>query len=254
MIRLEAKLPAETRNYRHDWSDFLGADTIASQVTASSDVTISGAAIVPTGDLAGKAIDFVASGGTVGETAIITQTITTAAGLIETETFALPIAADEPVSLTEAKAYLRVFSADEDAKILSMISRARGWVEDFTGLALAQRQFTELRRTERNAIRLFKAPLKSVDSTTYGAAQTYTPRVLGGQLVAAVDTSWPILDEYDAFEITYTAGFDAGTVPDELIGAMLALIEGEFSSGAAYPEDAVAAAERCCTFKRTMVA
>lgn len=157
----------------------------------------------------------------------------------------------EPVSLVDAKAYLRVLSSDEDAKIEAMIPRARAWVEDFTGLALVQRQFTELRRTERGSIRLFKAPIVSGSiSVSYGGAETYAPRLLNGLLVPAADGGWPALDEYDAFEITYTAGFDDGTVPDELIGAMLALIEGEYSDGYAYPERATAAAERCCGMQR----
>lgn len=156
----------------------------------------------------------------------------------------------EPVDLATVKEYLRVTSSDEDDKIEAMIPRARAWVEDYTGLALVQRQFVETRRTERNAIRLFKAPVASVDGVTYGEGLTYAPRLLNGLLVPALDTAWPPLDEYDAFEITYTAGFDDGTVPDELIGAMLALIEGEYSEGYAYPDRAVQAAERCCGMQR----
>jgi hypothetical protein len=59
MIRLEPKRPDETRRLGHDWSAFLGTDTIASQTTTSSDVTITGAALNGT-----QATQFTVSGGT----------------------------------------------------------------------------------------------------------------------------------------------------------------------------------------------
>lgn len=253
MIRLEPKLPGEVRNYQHDWSAFLGdSDTITSQMTTSSDVTVSGAAP----DSGNQSVSWKVSGGTNGSIATITQTITTAAGLTETETFSLPIRDDEPVSLGQAKDYLRIKTGSEDAKIYAMIPRARLWVEDHTGLALVQRQFEERRRTEHGAIRLFKGPLVSVDEVTYGDAQTYAPRSFAPdtRLVAATDTAWPILDQDDAFEITYTAGFAPEQVDDRLIGAMLALIEGEYSEGYAYPDRSIAAAQQCCGYLRSMVA
>lgn len=241
-VRLEPKRADEVRNYRHDWAAFLGEDTIASQTTTSDDVTISNDAIDDT------AVEWRVSGGTDGAVATILQTIVTAAGLTEKETFALPISLGEPIRLSEVKDVLRVTHDDEDAKIAAMIPRARAWVEDYTGTALVRRQFTELRRTENGGIRLFKGPLVSVDSVTYGEGETYTPRtfVPDTRIVAAVDSAWPALDADDAFEIVYTAGVAEGEVDDRLIGAMLALIEGEYAEGYAYPPRAVEAAERCC--------
>ena len=161
----------------------------------------------------------------------------------------------EPINIDDVKAYLRVLSSDEDAKIAAMIPRARLWVEDHTGLALEQRQFTERRRTERGAIRLFKGPLVSVDSVTYGEALEYTPRDFAPdtRIVAATGAAWPALDQEDAFEITYTAGFASDAIDERLTGAMLALIEGEYSTGQAYPQDAIDAAERCCSYLRAPV-
>jgi hypothetical protein len=72
------------------------------------------------------------------------------------------------------------------------------------------------------------------------------------RLVAATGSAWPVLDEDDAFEIEYTAGYADGEVPDELIGAILTLVEGEFSEGYAYPQRATDAAERCCGMQRRM--
>lgn len=162
----------------------------------------------------------------------------------------------EPLTVDEAKTALRILTTDHDARIEAMIPRARLWVEDYTGLALVQRQFTERRRTEAGGIRLFKGPLVSVDSVIYGDAQAYTPRDFAPdtRLVAAVDTAWPVLDADDAFEITYTAGFEPDAIDDRLIGAMLALIEGEYSDGYAYPERATDAAARCCGYVKSIAA
>jgi uncharacterized phiE125 gp8 family phage protein len=85
------------------------------------------------------------------------------AGLLESVS-----SGDELLSLAEVKKYLGVFTADKDAVISKMIGRAQRWVEDHTGIALVQRQFTErLRPTSNGVIRLSKAPLVTVDSVNY---------------------------------------------------------------------------------------
>lgn len=252
MVRLEAKAPAEVRNYLLDWTAFLDGDTIATSNVVASGVTIDSQSNTTTG------ATVVVSGGTLDTVATLTNTITTAGGLTETETFTLAINAGEPVSLAEVKAYLRVLSNDEDAKITAMIPRARLWVEDHTGLALRRRQFVERHIPRWGAIRLFKGPLVTVDEVAYdndGTPATYVPRYWAGQstIFPAADGAWPTLADDEQFEITYTAGFDVGEVDDRLIGAMLALIEGEYAEGHAYPERATQAAERCCGYLRTMV-
>lgn len=249
-IRLEAKRPDEVRDYAHDWSAFLGEDTIT-----NSDVTVAGATLDSDEILPGdQSVKFWLSAGVDGSVATVSNTIETAGGRTETETFTLRIAEqDEPVSLSEVKAYLRVRHSDEDAKIEAMIARARLWVEDHTGLALVRREFVELRRTEAGSIRLFKGPLVSVGTVTYGDGLVYVPRftVPSPKLIAASDSAWPSLDDGDAFEIPYVAGFADGEVDERLIGAMLALIEGEYAEGYAYPERATQAAERCCAYLRS---
>lgn len=166
----------------------------------------------------------------------------------------------EPITLADTKLYIRVTSADEDAKITAMIPRARKWVEDHTGLVLERRQFVEQRLPDRHgAVRLYKGPLVSVDSIAYvdsdGAAQTYVPLAYppSTRIVAANDDYWPTLSNDRLFTITYTAGYaTAAEIDERLIGAMLALIEGEYSEGFAYPDRAVEAAERCCSYLRAV--
>lgn len=255
MARLEPKTSTEVRNYKFDWATFLGTDTIA-----TSDVVVNGVTLDSTTN-DDTSVTVTVSSGTDGTVATIENTITTAGGLTETETWSLRIDdIGEPVTLSEAKAHLRVLSADEDAKIAAMIPRARLWVEDYTGIALVRRQFVErLVPSLGGIVRVSKAPLVTVDSVDYldssGASATFTPTfyppigtLFGGTL------GWPSLQPNEAFEITYTAGYAAGEIDDRLLGAILALIEGEYSDGFAYPERSTQAAERCCSYLKAMVA
>jgi len=252
MIRLEPKRPDEKRRLAHDWSAFLGDDTITGTPTVtSSDVTITGVSVV------GNIVNFTANGGTDGTNATIDMAIVTAAGDHETETFILPIAVEELITLGEAKDYLRVSHSYEDAKIMQMIPRARRWVEDHTGLALVRRQFVErLRPSVGGVVRVTYGPLVSVDSVAYldsaGSSAAFTPIAYppSNMLIG----TWPTIKQNEAFTVTYTAGDEVQNADDRLRGAMFALISGEYESGVAYPDDAVKSAENCCAYLKRMVA
>lgn len=253
-IRLEPKRADEVRDYRHDWSPFLGEDTINTLVTTGTGVTVDDAD-TEAGD---QSVVMWLSGGTNGETATITQTITTVGGRAEVELFVLPIMASEVITLAQAKDYLRIRHSDEDSKIAAMIPRAQAWVEDHTGLALTQREFTERRLPRHGSIRLDKGPLVSLDEIAYtdaDGAQTYTGRAFAPSttIFPATSGSWPTLSDNNEFEVTYTAGFAPGEVDERLIGAVLGLIEGEYAEGYAYPQRATDAAERCCAYLRAVV-
>ena len=150
----------------------------------------------------------------------------------------------EPLTLETVKAYLRVTDNVEDSKISAMIPRSRLWVEEHTGLALIKRDFTELHTPRNGVVRLYRGPLVSVGAVAYsdsdGASQAFAPTASppSTKLVG----TWPSTGEGTPFSITYEAGVEAGTEDDRLIGAMLALIEGEYSAGFAYPPDAITAA------------
>lgn len=255
MVRLEPKTSAEVRNYTFDWSTFLGElDTIA-----TSNVVVSGVTLNSQSHNA-SSVTITISGGVSGTIATITNTITTAAGLTETETYSIRIDdVGEPLSLAEVKSYLRVRSNDEDPKIAAMIPRARRWVEDHTGLAMGERQFVERLMPEGNGfIRLSYAPLVSLDPVDYvdgsGSAATLTATAYPPSPAIFYSGGWPSLADNEAFEITYTAGVPIENLDDRLLGAMYALIEGEFSDGFAYPPRATEAAERCLTNVRRVVA
>jgi hypothetical protein len=162
------------------------------------------------------------------------------------------------LTLDEVKEYLGVFSSDKDPSIKQMIPRARLWVEDHTGIAILQRQFTErLLPSSNGVMRLSKGPLVA-DSVTVsyidsnGSLASFVPTLYPpiGTLYGGT-TGWPMLARNEQFTVTYTAGDT--TVDDRLKGAILALIEGEFSEGYAYPERSTEAAARCCTYLRQMV-
>ncbi len=209
-IRWEPKLAGEVRDYTHDWSLFLGADTIT-----TSTVTVSGVTKDSDTILAGnKSIRVWLSAGTAGAVASITNTIVTAGGRTETETFTLPIVEyDEPVSLAEAKSQCRVLDDSEDAYIASLIPAARRFVENRSGVILKRREFTERHLPTYGAISLYNGPIASIGSVAYldsaGAAATYTGArfFVGSSMVfPAADESWPSLSAGESFTITYTAG------------------------------------------------
>lgn len=169
----------------------------------------------------------------------------------------------EPSPLDVVKDYLRVLDNVENDKIEAMVPRARLWVEEYTGIALMQREFIELRRPRAGRIRLTRGPLVSVDAVNYvdgaGDAQIYVPhyQVPETVLSASMEAPWPYLSGDQQFEIVYTAGLALDDTPTELekidsrlIGALLALVEGEYSEGYAYPDRAVESAKNCLTYLR----
>lgn len=157
----------------------------------------------------------------------------------------------EPVDLETAKDYLRVTDSVEDSKIEAMIPRARLWVEEHTGLALIQRQFVELHAPRNGVVRLFRGPLVTLGAVGYsdgdGAAQSFDPTAVPPSTKLTGD--WPSTDG-TPFQVTYTAGVEAGAEDARLIGAMLALIEGEYSAGFAYPDDAITGATNCLFYMK----
>ncbi len=104
-IRLEPKRGNEVRDYRHDWTPFLGTDTIATQTTTANGVTVNSSAV----ETGSKSVIFWLSAGVNGVPGFVTQTVVTTGGRTETELFVIDILAEEVISLAQAKEYLRVF-------------------------------------------------------------------------------------------------------------------------------------------------
>jgi uncharacterized phiE125 gp8 family phage protein len=159
--------------------------------------------------------------------------------------------AEEPVSLAEAKAFLRLDSDAEDGLVLSLIAAARLHLEATTGRALVSQTWRLVldRWPVDGAVKVPVSPVIEVTALrvfdvqddehelTLEGLQTEPARVL---LPAA---ELPVLRERLAVEIDYEAGYgDAADVPDDLKRALLALVAHWFEQRDVAVADAVAPA------------
>jgi uncharacterized phiE125 gp8 family phage protein len=147
--------------------------------------------------------------------------------------------AQEPVSLAEAKAHLRVDTADDDALIQALIVAAREHVEHITRRALITQSWDLiLDAFPAGEIVMPRPPLQSVTSITYrlqdGTAVTLDPanyvvdaKSEPGRVVLVPGKSWPSEELYPASSVVirYTAGYgDPGAVPVAIKQAILLLV------------------------------
>lgn len=143
--------------------------------------------------------------------------------------------ATEPVTLSEAKAQLRVDGTDEDNYILSLISTARHKVEQETGRMLITQTVKAYcdKWPTNGVLKLPVYPAASVTSVEYidedGASQTwassnYTTDLVGmsPRIVPKPDVDLPDLGDYpNAVTVTYVAGLSASAIPADLKHAIL---------------------------------
>jgi len=139
------------------------------------------------------------------------------------------------VSLAEAKAHLRVDFADDDTYITALINSAVMYAEDLSQRAMVDQTWVQKLDRFQHCIPLVRVPATAVSAVKYkdsaGTLQTLaaTEYVVDisstpGRIVPASGKTWPItLDEIDAVQVTYTAGYgaDETKVPDGLKQAVL---------------------------------
>jgi len=84
----------------------------------------------------------------------------------------------EPVSLTEAKAWIRYSATDEDDLIVSLVKTARLLLEKYTGLAFVKKDMEVLIDVQDRFVDLPYGPLgtitKVVDHTNFGGSMELT--------------------------------------------------------------------------------
>lgn len=145
--------------------------------------------------------------------------------------------AQEPVTLAEARAFLRDGLNEDDALITSLIAAAREWVERETGLSLISRQVMELFDDWPAGARfdLASAPVREVvrlqvegaegAASTIDAAHYYLDNASRpARLVRREGRSWPRPGiRVGGIRVTLTAGFGASPndVPQALRQAVL---------------------------------
>lgn len=147
----------------------------------------------------------------------------------------------EPVSLSEAKAHLRIDSADDDLFLTGLISAAREWAEVFTRRALIDTGY----RLDLcgwpscGVITLPRPPLKTLAhvkyydaantlqtwaTTQYQVSAPIGPWAPRAEIRLASTASWPnTYARVDAVQVTFDAGYGAAC-PRALKAAVLILL------------------------------
>ena len=149
----------------------------------------------------------------------------------------------EPVSVSEAKAHLRVDISDDDSYIGTLITAAREWCEQYLDRTLINTQWTMRLDSFPYEIELPRPPIARSGTTTV-VSLTYT---LGDDSTATLSTTayrvdrnstpgvvrqlragtWPAnLDDYNAVAVTWWAGYGASgtSVPAAIRHAILMLV------------------------------
>lgn len=152
-------------------------------------------------------------------------------------------ATEQPISLAEAKAHLRVDHSDDDTYIDAIIKAATRHAEQFMGRALMEQTWDYyLDEFPDGAIKLPMPPLSSVtglfvrdssgaeeeiDSDTYDVDQASEP----ARLVLAYGQSWPTtLEVANAVRLRFVSGYigddspNSANVPSDIRAAILLII------------------------------
>lgn len=140
-------------------------------------------------------------------------------------------ASDEPVSLDLAKAHCRIDIDDEDMLLEQVyIPAGRQTVEQYTGNTIKPVDTVDtVGRYSSNALRLTRFPAFDLQSLEMvNSDRTTTPLDIdeyGAAIVNNCQGSYVLttkaLPSPTAFRVAYTAGYEPGTVPPNLILAIL---------------------------------
>ena len=164
--------------------------------------------------------------------------------------------ASEPISLTEAKLYLRVDTTADDALITALITAARETVERYTSRALVTQTITQVLDCFPGfGFRLAVHPVASITSISYkdanGDTQTLASSIymldnydMPNAVVLKANQQFPsTYDETNAITVVYVAGEAAGNVPKAILQAMYLTIADFYENRTDYVKRLPTAAE-----------
>jgi len=134
----------------------------------------------------------------------------------------------EPITLAEARLFLRETGTDQDALITTMISAVRRKAEHLTGRALITQTWEQSFDCWPCQIMLRNAPLQSVTSVKYydteGVQQTLSALLYQvstysepGRIAPAYGEVWPYArPQYDAIVVRFICGYgdNSNTIPE----------------------------------------
>lgn len=164
----------------------------------------------------------------------------------------------EPLTLEQAKAHLRILDNSEDDVIASAIEDARGWIENYTGLILTQREIVEVVSGFGEALRAW--PVAAITSVGYvdgsNQAATLAPTAyfaqIGQRPARMTAVNWPAIYSGSKVRVTMQAGFET---PDavkafspNIMRAMRILVAGYYNDRetGGLSGDVETAAQRLC--------
>lgn len=140
----------------------------------------------------------------------------------------------EPITLAEAKAFLRLDTGTDDAFVASLITTSRLHIEAALDLALITQSFTlAVKDNRRRAIQIGVHPLKSVDAIRLIASDGIATNldldpveIDGTDRPARVMLPAGVAPSNCKVEVDFTAGFGdaASDVPEPIRHALLLLI------------------------------
>lgn len=179
----------------------------------------------------------------------------------------------EPVTLTEAKSYLRVDVDAHDSLIGTLITAARKWVEGTTGIRMMPQTWNYYLDgfPSEDTIRLPIGPVSAVSSVKYtpkgGPATVFSTdnyavdsKSLPARVRLKSGASWPSsdLEAVNGVDIEFVAGYGAA---DTMVAAQAALTAAKALAAAAVTDgekaaamDALVAAEALVTAAQTAAA
>ena len=161
----------------------------------------------------------------------------------------------EPITLAEAKLYLRVDTTADDALITALITAARETVERYTSRALVTQTITQVLDCFPGfGFRLAVHPVQSITSITYkdsnGSNATLADTVymldnyeMPNAVVLKANQQFQAYDETNAVTVVYVAGEAAGNVPKAILQAMYLTIADFYENRTDYVKRLPTAAE-----------